>query len=213
MKPYNPQLEPEVEDIFDQGGPAPVTPTPPAPQPRPMPQPQPQPQPVETPPEPEYEYRERFYQTTSGKIASVVIIILVLAIVTTILYKYTPVFDFLNQEEVAEEVNTNTPEVNLNTTPIEYPLIDNTSPEEDSDGDGLTDISETNEYKTDPNKIDTDSDGLTDREEVKVYLTDPLDADTDGDGYSDGVEVSRFFNPLGTGKLLNLNKAINELNE
>lgn len=48
----------------------------------------------------------------------------------------------------------------------------------DSDGDGLTDNSETFKYKTDPNK-----------------------PDTDGDSYSDGDEVRNGYDPLSPGKL------------
>lgn len=75
----------------------------------------------------------------------------------------------------------------------------------DSDQDGLTD-SEEAILGTDINAADTDNDGLFDRDEVKVYHTDPLKADTDGDGYSDGAEVKGGYNPLGAGKLFNINK-------
>ncbi len=70
----------------------------------------------------------------------------------------------------------------------------------DSDQDGLTDEEE-EQLNTDINSVDSDDDGLFDREEVKVYKTDPLDADTDGDGYLDGAEVKNNYNPLGPGKL------------
>lgn len=42
---------------------------------------------------------------------------------------------------------------------------------------------------------DTDGDGLTDREEKKIG-TDPTQPDTDGDGYSDGEERNQGTNPL-----------------
>lgn len=82
----------------------------------------------------------------------------------------------------------------------------------DTDRDGLTDAEETEKYGTDPKKFDTDGDDLTDREEVKVYLTDALKKDTDGDGYNDGDEIKKGYNPNGPGKLYDLDKAINELN-
>ena len=59
----------------------------------------------------------------------------------------------------------------------------------DSDGDGLMDTLEVNEYKTDPMNSDSDWDGLTDGEEVLTHNTDPLKRDTDGGGVADGHEV------------------------
>jgi hypothetical protein len=60
---------------------------------------------------------------------------------------------------------------------------------QDSDGDGLSDASETNIYGTDPYDADTDDDGIKDGEEVFTYNTDPLLPDTDGDGIQDGTEI------------------------
>jgi len=74
---------------------------------------------------------------------------------------------------------------------------------EDTDGDGLKDKDELT-IGTNINKADTDDDGLADRAEVVVYNTDPLNPDTDGDGYKDGEEVNKGYNPLGPGRLLNL---------
>lgn len=71
----------------------------------------------------------------------------------------------------------------------------------DTDGDGLSDGKEVNEYKTNPKNFDTDNDGLTDGEETGVYKTDPTKADTDGDSYTDGTEVRGGYNPSGPGKL------------
>jgi len=65
----------------------------------------------------------------------------------------------------------------------------------DSDHDGLTDIEETDIYKTDIHRKDTDSDGMPDGLEVEEYLTDPLVTDTDGDGYLDGVEMLNNSDP------------------
>ncbi len=61
----------------------------------------------------------------------------------------------------------------------------------DTDGDGLNDGDEVNQYKTNPLKMDSDNDGLNDGFEVK-YKTDPLKADTDGDGLNDGAEVNQY---------------------
>lgn len=62
----------------------------------------------------------------------------------------------------------------------------------DTDGDGLQDGAEVNEYGTDPLNEDTDGDGLTDGDEVNSYGTDPLSEDTDGDGLSDGDEINEY---------------------
>jgi hypothetical protein len=69
----------------------------------------------------------------------------------------------------------------------------------DTDKDGLGNLEERLQYKTDPWKADTDNDGLQDGEEVKTHKTDPNNRDTDGDGYTDGDEVHSLVlrsNPL-----------------
>jgi len=69
----------------------------------------------------------------------------------------------------------------------------------DSDDDGLSDAAEVNQYKTNPLKADSDGDGLSDADEVNKHETDPLKADTDGDGLNDGAEVNQYkTNPLKT---------------
>jgi len=62
----------------------------------------------------------------------------------------------------------------------------------DSDGDGLYDWEETENYGTDPLNPDTDGDGLTDYEEVRIYATDPLNPDSDFDGLSDYDEIHQY---------------------
>ncbi|MDG1478496.1 MAG: MYXO-CTERM sorting domain-containing protein [Myxococcota bacterium] len=62
----------------------------------------------------------------------------------------------------------------------------------DTDGDGLSDGDEVNDYTTDPLDSDTDADGLSDGDEVNDHGTDPLDSDTDADGLSDGDEVNDY---------------------
>ncbi|DAC24851.1 MAG TPA: S8 family serine peptidase, partial [Candidatus Thalassarchaeaceae archaeon] len=59
----------------------------------------------------------------------------------------------------------------------------------DSDGDGISDMNETNIHSTDPNLADTDGDGLNDGDELFNESTDPLNPDSDGDGLDDGTEV------------------------
>jgi hypothetical protein len=67
----------------------------------------------------------------------------------------------------------------------------------DSDGDGLSDDSETNVFGTDPNNADTDGGGAEDGLEVLLYGTDPLDPaddviDSDGDILSDLDEINVY---------------------
>ncbi len=119
----------------------------------------------------------------------------------------------LNQninQPVSQNLNAS---VNLNVNanqnvnvPTEPPANANTNRRAnlDSDKDGLTD-GEEETYGTDAFEPDSDGDGLYDREEVKVYHTNPLNPDTDADGYLDGDEVEHGYNPLGPGKLLDIN--------
>jgi len=82
------------------------------------------------------------------------------------------------------------------------------SMDEDSDGDGISDLDEagdadpaTRPIDTDMDGIgdirdlDSDADGLPDADEV-VAGTDPVVADTDGDGVGDLVEVAAMTDPL-----------------
>mgnify|MGYP000685824340 CR=1 FL=1 len=71
-----------------------------------------------------------------------------------------------------------------------------TSTNPDSDGDGLTDITEINVYGSNPTLGDTDLDGLSDGDEVNIHGTDPTNPDTDGDGVNDGDEVAAGTDPL-----------------
>gem|GEM_PF-2243731 len=61
----------------------------------------------------------------------------------------------------------------------------------DTDGDGLSDGNEIS-WSLDPNNPDSDGDGLSDGDEIYVYFTDPWWADTDWDGLSDGDEVMLY---------------------
>jgi hypothetical protein len=77
----------------------------------------------------------------------------------------------------------------------------------DTDGDGISDHDEINEYGTDPDDMDTDGDGLNDGDELAYWGEDwnadydndgwinLLDRDSDGDGCSDGKEFSRGSDP------------------
>ena len=65
-----------------------------------------------------------------------------------------------------------------------------------SDGDGLTD-GEEETHETNPSEADSDGDGLTDCLELKLHRTNPLDPDSDGDSLSDRFEITRnISNPL-----------------
>lgn len=100
-------------------------------------------------------------------------------------------------EEASQTGNSEEPVNAENSEVVAQPL--------DSDQDGLTDEEET-ALGLNIGNVDSDSDGLFDREEVKVYKTDPLKADSDGDSYSDGDEVKNGFNPLGAGRLFEINQ-------
>ena len=65
----------------------------------------------------------------------------------------------------------------------------------DSDGDGLDDNEELNNYGTYPSDADTDRDGLTDGEEIDDYESDPKAQDSDGDRFRDGYEVEHGGDP------------------
>jgi hypothetical protein len=76
----------------------------------------------------------------------------------------------------------------------------------DTDQDGLSDAQEFS-LGTNPRLVDSEGDGLSDWEEVSIFGTNPLKADTDGDSYPDGEEVQNGYNPKGPGKLLDFDKA------
>ena len=58
----------------------------------------------------------------------------------------------------------------------------------DSDGDGITDVSDNCIQFSNPLQQDTDGDGIPDDIEVAIAKLDPLDSDSDGDGLPDGDE-------------------------
>jgi len=62
----------------------------------------------------------------------------------------------------------------------------------DTDGDGLNDDIEVNQYKTDPKNPDSDTDGMKDGDEVLKYQTNPLKAYSDADQLKDGEEVFQY---------------------
>jgi serine/threonine protein kinase len=68
----------------------------------------------------------------------------------------------------------------------------------DTDGDGLSDGLEVNQYGTQPTNQDSDGDTLKDGQEVNELNTSPINPDTDGDSLNDGVEVAAGSNPLKT---------------
>ena len=111
-----------------------------------------------------------------------------------------------NQLEIATEVLTVNEDKDTEPVLIET----DTQGSVDSDQDGLSDEEELI-LMTNTQKYDTDSDGLSDYDEAKIYGTDPVDSDSDGDGYIDGEEIKGGYNPLGDGKLLNFQEALNKL--
>jgi outer membrane protein OmpA-like peptidoglycan-associated protein len=65
----------------------------------------------------------------------------------------------------------------------------------DTDGDGLMDGEEVNNFYTDPLDQDTDDDNLTDFAEVMEHKTAPTRPDSDADGLDDGSEIARKTDP------------------
>jgi uncharacterized repeat protein (TIGR01451 family) len=81
---------------------------------------------------------------------------------------------------------------------------DPTAPNNDSDGDGLSDNVETT-LGTDPKDADSDDDGISDGQEPNLSedtdgdgLINPLDPDSDNDGLYDGTEVGNDCEGPGT---------------
>lgn len=107
--------------------------------------------------------------------------------------------------ETTTQPGTAAPATEQPTAPTAEQSVNQPIINTDTDGDGLSDQEEKS-LGTDPTKQDTDGDGLTDYEEVVLWKTNPLLPDTDGDTFSDGTEVKNGFNPLGSGKLLQLPK-------
>lgn len=68
-------------------------------------------------------------------------------------------------------------------------------PNDDPDGDGLTNAQE-KELHTNPRKADTDKDGLSDKVEVNDTHTNPKKKDSDKDGLKDGQEVALHTDPM-----------------
>lgn len=90
--------------------------------------------------------------------------------------------DVLNKTLTSPEYSFQTLPQNLltaqgNLTLPTGSLFNINNPEQDFDGDGLTNLQE------------------------QQHNTDPLKADTDGDGYIDGVEVLHGYNPSGPGRI------------
>lgn len=65
----------------------------------------------------------------------------------------------------------------------------------DIDGDGLPNVTELS-IGTDPTLFDSDGVGLSDGAEYNQYSTNPMLYDSDGDNVNDGEEVARGSNPL-----------------
>lgn len=65
----------------------------------------------------------------------------------------------------------------------------------DHDLDGISNEKEA-ELGLSPTEFDTDHDGVSDLVEINNSKTDPKNADTDGDGYADGVEILSGHDPL-----------------
>lgn len=72
----------------------------------------------------------------------------------------------------------------------------------DTDGDGLSDGAEVNQFGTNPKIQDSDGDTLSDGKEIHELKTSPLNKDTDGDGFFDNVDPDPLLPPTITPTLM-----------
>ena len=84
-----------------------------------------------------------------------------------------------------------TPPASPAATPDATPAVIVDRPDEDDDGDLLTNQQEA-DAGSDPLNADSDTDGVNDSNEVLVYETDPLNPDSDDDGINDYNEIFEF---------------------
>ncbi|MDF1523615.1 MAG: Ig-like domain-containing protein, partial [Trueperaceae bacterium] len=100
------------------------------------------------------------------------------------------------------------PELLNNPSTVTFVGTPPSGPQDDEDGDGLSDAAEqagwfvtvrnadgsTRRYEvtSDPTLADTDGDGLNDLDE-RIYITDPRSSDTDGDGIDDWTELNVYY--------------------
>ncbi len=93
---------------------------------------------------------------------------------------YTPDIDFFGSDVITFEVTDSNGSA---TGEISVNVLDSVLPTADSDGDGLLDLDELNNYRTNPYLSDTDGDGFSDFDEVTTY--------------SFNADINNFrFNPL-----------------
>jgi len=103
--------------------------------------------------------------------------------VTEFIYSPNDEFEIL-YFKVRQTIGESSAESNVAT--VNYPI--NWEDTTDTDNDGLADVYEKYQYKTDPTNPDTDDDGLPDGYEVYYLGTDPIKVDTDDNGISDADE-------------------------
>jgi hypothetical protein len=105
-----------------------------------------------------------------------------------------------------DEEQSKDDETNHTTEILGYMAIASPNLDEDSDGDGISDIDESM-YGTDPDNADTDGDDLKDGKELEYWdynwsidydgdgYCNILDTDSDGDDFTDGFEVAEGYDP------------------
>lgn len=123
-----------------------------------------------------------------GLIIIIIIIVLLVAAIGVGAFFYL-------QDDSGTSINDELVTPPITTPTIETPTTDTSATETPTNPQGSGGATPTPAVEVDKIK-DSDGDGLTDFEESNQYGTNPNNSDTDGDGFSDGDEVKNGYDPL-----------------
>ena len=111
-------------------------------------------------------------------------------------YYFNSLSSYTGEDDPDGDGSINALEFRISTNPI-----DSNSYGEDSDGDGINDYDEINNYFSNPNVMDSDGDGLSDGLEINTHNTNPNDTDTDNDTFTDLFEIQQGSNPANSNSI------------